>query len=60
MSPTSPPKNSEIAVMTKPTKIEMRMPYSSRLNVSRPSWSVPSRCSRVNGGANEFSRSCWA
>ena len=45
--PATPPTSSATSVLSrvaaKPTPSEVRAPYTSRLNTSRPSWSVPSR-----------------
>ena len=47
----------ETKAARKPTVTEIRAPQISRLKISRPWWSVPSRCLDRLGGANILDRS---
>ena len=42
--PSGTPMSSPIATASTPMSNEIRVPYMSRVAMSRPSWSVPSQC----------------
>src|SRR5438093_1755150 len=57
MAPTTPPITLAEMATERPTNREMRPPYSTRVNSSRPSPSVPSQCAPLGPcrGLNRFS-----
>ena len=49
ISPSAVPSTSAIAEGIKPITNEIRLPYTTRVNTSWPSSSVPNQCSAVGG-----------
>src|SRR5579864_5495483 len=52
--PSGTPHNAAIAVAPMPTANAIRPPYSTRLKISRPNWSVPRRCSQDGKASTAF------